>query len=137
MALSDFVLPRAELALPGGSSFSLRGLCFADITRLLTTAESDVEQAIELFQAGDTEDPAHQQAIISMILSKLPTLAAKVIACAADEPDAWKQASILPLPVQTEALTVVADLTFTEPDSLKKFVGHVTALVQRMAAAKK
>jgi hypothetical protein len=131
MALADFVVKKTTINFDGGS-FTLRGINFSDITAVLLDRQEDVEKALELYKAGDPNDPAHQQMFLGDMLATLPVLVAKLVANCAGEPEHWDKFLEMPIPTQAEALVALADLTLTEPDSLKKFNAHVAHLVGKM-----
>lgn len=136
MALADILIPRTEIKV-GENSFHVRGLCADDIIFALVTDQEGVEKAVDLFKAGDFENPQHQIKFISTFAVQIPALAAQLVACASDEPDQAEKVARLPFPKQVEALQAIAELTLVEPDSLKKLLGHATAIMNRFAQTKK
>lgn len=131
MALADFVVKKTTIKFDGGE-FAVRGISFNDLTTVLIEEQADVEEAVALYQAGNADDPNHQQAFMSEMLGKLPRLVAKVVTMCAGEPDEWPRFLELPIPTQIEAMVAVVDLTFVEPDALKKFTAHVGHLLGKM-----
>lgn len=134
MALADIIIPRREIPV-FDTSFTVRPLCVDDVMRALFDAQTEVTQAAKLYQAmvKDTKDDEAFNAFLAAILRDLPNLAARVIAYASDEPDKWETVLKIPLPVQAEAFYAVVELTFTEPDSLKKFAEKLKLLMGRMS----
>ena len=125
-----------EIKLPGGKgkSFTVRGLALSDISNLLRARSTDIEAFFIKFSQGQEKaivgDPkyAHNLATKfgSDLLGTAPDLAADIIAYASDEPTRAHIVRKLPFPVQIEALEAIAELTFTEEDTLKKVVATVT-----------
>lgn len=122
MALSDITVPTETISV-GTASFTVRGLCFDDVTRIIKTHQEAVEKVIDAY--GNKVPDA---AILQMLISELPELTAKVIACAADEPDAVQNARKLSMPKQVDALTAIARLTFDEVGGVKKFADQLASL---------
>jgi hypothetical protein len=61
---------------------------------------------------------------------QFPDVIAKVIAAAADEPELWADYKKLSVPLQMQALTDIARLTFIDRAGFETFVGNVMALAQ-------
>jgi len=134
MALSDIVIPTKTLAY-GGASFTVHGVSANDVLRMFFDADKDIARIIDRFeQAGGDNLDADQ--MIPLVLNEAPELAARLIACAADEPTAWPTVARLPVSTQLEALIAVWDLTFEEPDALKKFVASLATLAASMKTLK-
>lgn len=152
MALSNYVVPRTEVALDATNTISVRGLSLEDITFLVSVHKGDMDALVEMFRtqalahdvtkAGSKLDPAiidsavrkSGDKMIQSFLQQFPLLAANVIAVASDEPEAWQVARHLPLPVQVEAILATARLTFEDAEGFKKFVGNVIAVLQSASA---
>lgn len=137
MALADIIIPKKTITV-GESSFTVRALCADDVTRALYDAQSEVEQAVDLYKevVNNPSDDAQMNQFTASLLRTAPTLVARVIAYAADEPDQSAIVARLPLPVQTEAFYAVIELTLVEPDSLKKFVGNITSIISKVNPTK-
>jgi hypothetical protein len=133
MALADIIIPTRTIEY-GSSSFTVRPLCVDDVIRALLDAQSDVEQAVDLFKSTvtDPKDDGQVAVFLASVMDKLPALAARIIAYAADEPGMHETVRRLPVPVQTDAFYYVFEMTFSEPDSLKKFAEKLTLLMGRM-----
>lgn len=140
MSLRDFVISTRTIAIGGDQKFSVRALGFDDIQHFLVARGSLVEQALDLLGGikddADSADPEQMRAVGAKLLAALPDLAAEVIAVAADEPDTAPQARRLPAPVQLEALMAVYELTFSEPDSVKKFFDRLADLMKSIPRPK-
>ncbi len=133
MALADIIIPRREIPV-FDTSFTVRPLCVDDVMRALFDAQTEVAEAARLYKAmvSDEKNDEAFNAFLAAIFRDIPNLAARTIAYASDEPDKWETVLKLPVPVQTEAFYAVVELTFTEPDSLKKFVEKLKSLMGRL-----
>lgn len=134
MALADIPIPTKSHTCRG-VTFDVRGLSFADLTRLLIDHKDDAVLAFELFEqaGGDAADATALMRLAGTFVQAMPDLVAKTIALAADEPDAAPIARRLPAPVQLDALLDIGKLTFEEPEHLKKFLANLTELFQGMS----
>lgn len=147
MALKGWTLPSSTFDLPGGGSFAVRGLSVDQVAALVredretlirvfdqVTGREDVQQAAEAAASGEempeppTEDSGMQQVVMDL-LDVAPTLAAKIIAWAAGEPDAVEEARQIPAPTQLEILVEIGRLTFATT-SPGKFMETVTVLAR-------
>lgn len=129
MALADIIIPRREIAA-FNTTFTVRPLCVDDVMRALFDAQDEVQSAARLYQAmvKDSKDEEAVSTFLAAVVRDLPALAARVVAYACDEHDKWDTVLKLPLPVQTDAFYAVFELTFAEPDSLKKFVEKLKSM---------
>jgi len=131
MGLKDFQVPRDELQLPGGGSFTVRGLSYIDMRLLFNKHAAEMAAFFDLLSKGREQGQvAIEDAAVmaASMLNTAPALAADVIATAADEPDAFETVLLLPFPVQTEALSKIGRLTFGTEGAAKKFLQTVNAL---------
>lgn len=156
MALKDWTLPTSTIALPGGE-IAVRGLSVDAVAALVRddraailaafdqiTGKANVQQLAAAADAGE-ETPDVDLAELGMgdaaasLLQAAPGLVAKIIAWAADEPDAVEQARQIPMPLQLEILVEIGRLTF-EMTSPGKFLETVITLARSantgLAAAK-
>ena len=129
MALADIIIPRREIPV-FNSHFTVRPLCVDDVMRAIFDAQDDVKAAAALYEeiVGDKKDDETLLRFLAAIVDKIPRLAARIIAYACDEPEKWEVVRSLPVPVQTDAFFAIFDMTFAEPDSLKKFVEKLTSM---------
>lgn len=130
--LSSIVIPRHTVEA-GVGTFAVRGLTFADLSRLVADHRAEIEEATEIVTASGDD----MGAIAAAIAGKLPRLASAVIACAADEPDMAATAALLPIPVQLDALVAVGRLTFADEGALPKFLANLQSLTAGLATLKK
>lgn len=88
MGLQDFVVRREEIGLPDGDKFTVRGLGFSDVTRLMALYGPTLTLLFEKF-IGDirlkTLTPESVGFVINEVLKDAPEIAYKIIAIAADE----------------------------------------------------
>ena len=136
MALSDIIAARQTITY-NGHSFDVRGLCFNDITATLLDHEAEVEKAFALFdEHKDEKGDVDVAAVLPEIIDRLPKMVASLVARAAGEPDAAESFELLPMTLQLDATIAVWNLTFTEPDSLKKFLVQLKTFLSRMVTTK-
>lgn len=130
MALRDYTQPSRTLTIPGGD-FTVKGLSFNVLAGLFTDAKDEMMEAMGMYDGMASSGEVTNEALGLALVKQFPKLVAKVIAYAADEPESEEQAAKLPLPIQLDALVTISDLTFSEPDALKKFIGQVMSLIQK------
>jgi hypothetical protein len=126
MGLRDIVTARVEVPVMG-TTLSLRGLSFADLSRLVIDHREDFLAVVSTVQTSDEPDMG---ALAAKLAQTAPGLIAKVIALACDEPDLLDAAAALPGPVQLECIMAVGQLTFSEPGAFPKFMANLTGLMQ-------
>lgn len=121
MGLKDLLLPEKEIKVPGGGSFTIRGLNIRDITFLVRQHSGEIETLFAKF----SNDADNIGEVGMSLLETAPDIAAEVIALAAGERDAVDVVKNLPFPVQVEALEGVAFLTFDAEGGPKKVIETV------------
>ena len=109
-----------------GTTLSLRGLSFADLSRLVIDHREDFLAVVSTVQTSDEPDMG---ALAAKLAQAAPGLIAKVIALACDEPTLQDAAAALPGPVQLDCLMAVGKLTFSEPGAFPKFMANLTGLL--------
>lgn len=124
MALSDLVI-QTEVIPVGKTSISVRGICASDVAYLYLNCREDVEQAAALWQSNNGD---FSPEFMSKVLTQLPDFVARIIACAADEPDAWQNVKRMQLPTQLLAINAIGRLTF-EGVGVKPFLEGVLVLM--------
>lgn len=133
MALKDIVIAQRTIKFKEGA-FTVEGLSFEHLTRILLDNESDVRKAFALFEkhAGQNADrgPSGMQAFGMALATNLPDLVAALIAQAAGEPEMTSTVKKLPGPTQLEALIAVAELTFEDADAVKKFLENLYVAIK-------
>lgn len=125
------------VALPGGKSFTVRGVALSDIAQIFRLHSAAIEAyftqyMVEKEVSGDPKYAAMQQSTkFSMVLlEQAPDLAAQIIATASDEPHMAHRVRGLSFAIQLDALKKIGDLTFIEEDSAKKAFETVLGLIQ-------
>lgn len=136
MALSKIAAARKTFAY-NGETFSIRGVSMDDVTRVILDDQAEVEKAMDLIDQSRGEDgEVNIGSAIVLLVQKAPKIAAKIAACAADEPEAWTNFLSLPAPIQLDVLMGIGELTFSEPDALKKFVANLVSLLAQVKTLK-
>lgn len=133
MALEDFDLPTAEVSLPNGTTFTVRGLALLDLAPLITRRRQAIEGFFVKFSKQGAKGKAGANSDIigaaTDLLSVAPELAGEVIACAADRPHLLAKIMILPITVQLEALEKIANLTFDAAGGPGNFFAALTRVL--------
>lgn len=123
MGLKDLQLPREVVEIPGGGSFSVRGLSYVDLTHLLGKHGAVLSEFFQAVVNGGTTVSAEDFGFMAgNLVMQAPAIAADVICLAADEPDAFETVLTLPFPTQTDALSKIGKLTFATEEDVKKFL---------------
>lgn len=139
MGLMTWSVPREKIVLPGGDSFTVRGVNLDDITALWSVFG---EQLFEIFHGleglGDDEETrnivleASLFAWLGKIVTDFPEIVCTLIAVVSEEDgeleDIAAQVALTPVTVQVDALMTVYGLTVTEVGASKKFVDHLMVL---------
>lgn len=127
MSLADLVIETVTVEV-GNTTFTVRGLCFNDITQLLRPYGEQINTFIEgmdgdIAEAGFNLDPL-------ALLAQLPEVMALAIALAADEPGEVDKVAKMNIAVQAEALILIGRMTVSEAGGLGKLVELVMSVVQ-------
>ena len=105
-----------------GDKGEVRGLSLTDIGRLMKNHTKEVSQLFE----GRIK--------IEEVATMWPIFAARIIAMAMDEPDAWEDARKLNATTQIDALMKIWDLTIIDEDILGKAYSRLTSILSRQVA---
>jgi hypothetical protein len=139
MAISDYQAERREIQHKGKVLFTVEGLSLSKLAILVRTHMPDFEAIFDLIADPKNEDPdfaLHISKISVAIAVQAPGLAHNIIAaCQIDEPltiELVEQVSRLPLPLQVEALTQIAALSFEEAGSIKKTIESLMMMLAKM-----
>lgn len=141
MALSDYQPERREVIVNGKPLFSVEGLSFDGLEKLVRTHVADMEGVFDLILVGEKPSDTLNASLASMALAlvtKAPGLAANIIAIASGEEitdQLIASARRLPFPNQVEALVTIGELTFEENGGVKKSVESLFSLLSRLRAA--
>ena len=139
MGLMSWSAPTAAIGLPGGDSFTVRGMCLNDITALW---EIFGEELFDVFHgleglAVDEESKnivleASLMSWVGNMAKNFPEIVSTLIAVVSDEDgpldELAKQVERTPFAVQLEALMTIYRLSVTEVGGSKKLVDHLTAM---------
>lgn len=129
MSLADLVIETKQISDANNQVlFSVRGLCFNDLTVLIREFGEDLDSLFEFAQKKDVKDSE----LIEVLLSELPEVVSKAIALAADEPDFAHIVTRLPLKVQADSIREVWRMTVDASGGLKKLVGSLMSLMTTM-----
>ena len=130
MGLKHLKLPEASVAVPGGDSFAVRGLCLDDLSYLMRRHGSKLKKLLEDFSQTGEVTVEGVAAFALPILEAAPEIAAELIACASGDKNDAGIAATLPLPVQLDALEKLAELTFSADGGPKKLLETVVRMAQ-------
>jgi hypothetical protein len=148
----DFYVPKTKITYRDQEVCEVRGLTAEDIAQALSENAADMETLMQTFERDETlhgidpsDDAQVTQAIeantsrmFHTIITTVPDLAAKIIAMACDESDAWpyvKKKYVLPL--QFDILAEIAALTFVDAKGFKEFLGKAMALAGNMGTSQR
>lgn len=136
MPLAAYKPPTRTVPLGDGNSIIVRGLSLDDTGRLVSMHRDAIEAVfirfmIESNRAAEGEGWTERITVdfVINVLAEAPLVASSVISYAADEPDAFEQAMLLPMPVQIAALKAIGELTFTDEATIKKIVADVQEII--------
>jgi len=114
-----------------GGSISIRGLSYPDIAQLVAAHRDTATELYERFTGIRKQDAitAEDAGSIALdVVTKMPAIAAHVVALAADVPDEFENVLRLPIDVLTAALETTALLTFSMEGGAKNFLETVTRI---------
>ena len=147
MALHNIVIPRKEVPLADGQSFTVSGVSANQVFTLYQRHREDLSSLFDRFSGRTQIEPSDVMNSIEGIISQFPILVGEVIALASGySPNdvsftddatktkwqaAFEASVLLPLPVQADALFKVAELTFSPDMPPKKFFGLLVAMIQQ------
>lgn len=135
MLLADFTPVRVGVEdYKGTLRMTVRGVSLDDVALLIRSHLGDLQQLYDMLQDGTLDVFALLIAdgFILKLLVSFPELAARLIAVAADEPEATAQARKLPLPLQIKAIQTIMRLTFEDVGGPKVFAALVRELIREM-----
>lgn len=124
MGLKGYTAPTEAVELPGGGSFTVRGLSLPDVIFLVQNYAAPLEALFNKFsdEDGDVDNVRH---VAVELVHETPRLAAAAIALASDEPEEVETILTLPFPVQIDAIEKMGKLTFDTTGGPKKVVETV------------
>lgn len=132
MGLKNLVIPTETINVPGNDPLVVRGL---DLPSILFLVRHHQEALSDLFNKaqGGVFDDATVDAIALAVFETAPELAAKIIACACDEPDEWQNAMRLPVSVQVQIIERIGVLTFAAEGGVEKLLETVVKVLSGAA----
>lgn len=140
-SLSELQLPTDEVKVPGSeTTISVRGLSLTDCSQLLKRHGEQLEIVYQSNIVGQDDIPPAAD-IAKSLMQSAPDAVAEIIALANDSPEEAKTVRKLPAPVQVEALSKIAVLTFHSEAEVKKLIetviqgsGILTSLVNSLGS---
>lgn len=137
MTLKDFQIATRSVDFRGGS-LSVRGLALNDISHLIRDYLTELNTLFALYSKEESRETANAQSVqfAVTIIKETPNMVAQLIVMATDSTQGELHiAERLPIPVQTEVLRNVIELTFEEAGGAKKFLDSIVALVTNLRPA--
>jgi hypothetical protein len=134
MGLKGYVVPQTTIPLAPGNDLTVRGLAFADLSKLLVNYGPQMILLYGQVWNEAKEGTLNAERVGTMIqttLTEFPELTAEIIALAADEPDQAPMAAKLPPVRQMEALMAIIGHTLVSEAEVKKLVEIVTDAMER------
>lgn len=131
MSIADYQPPKASIALPGGSSFEVRGISLPDVSVLWRFHAETIEALfvkIKAYQGREWSDFLTLN-LIAELVDESPILIATIIALAADEFEMLDKVRHFPVPVMVEAIRQIAVLTFDDASGPGKMLAGVLDLI--------
>lgn len=137
MGLKEVLRPSETIKFRDGE-FNVRGLTPADITQLVRVHYEAASKAFDRFAGRDPNSLSLDDAgaMATDLFTEAPALVAHAIALAADEPDQFDKAMMLPLDVQVIAIEQIAILTFRAEGGVKNFGETVLRIVKTVNGLK-
>jgi hypothetical protein len=131
MSLRSYRPATYALHVAGSDPIRLRGITVADLSMLYNAYSDDFAALFAAFTSVKEKatDRAGMNFLALELVQRLPDLAAALIACAADEPDAKDAAASLPFPAQVTALTEIARMTFEASGGLGNFLASLDRMM--------
>jgi hypothetical protein len=132
MSLSDYKPPKRKIEFDGGS-FEVRAISLPDVAMLIDLHERTIAAIVTKIRERQNLDFDSAEIMVNTIMEVVresPMLAANIISLCADEQDQMQTVLKLPLPVQIDALQQIANVTFTDLASVKKFIADAMRLVK-------
>lgn len=130
MGLKNLRLPSAEINVPGGESFTVRGLSTVELEDLYRNNKESVSELFDKYMSGD--DEPNWNMLISDTLRLAPGLIAEVIAIGADAPEDVDVVQKFPPGLQMKALERIGALTFSLDTEGKNLLEIVAAFLENL-----
>ena len=124
-SLADLRLPTEEVEIPGQDvTITVRGLSLTDASEILRR-HGEALTHIYQTKVADSEDLPTPSVVAQALMLTAPQAVAEIIALANDNPQAVETVRRLPVPVQIDALSKIAALTFHSEAEVKKLAGTI------------
>lgn len=137
MGLHDYQLPTERVDIDAKNHFTVRGVSFEDITKLVNKHGPVCVLIYTKFTESKGKHGLRPETIgqlISLAMGQFPDAVAEMIAIAAEEPETVSTVQRLPLGIQLDAIEKIVRLTFTGEADVKKLVETVTRMAGAVAA---
>lgn len=131
MGLRDYELPTETVPINDKVSFTVRGISFEDITKLVNKHGPVLVLAYGKFTEMKGKHDLRPETLgllVQSIITEFPDAVADMIAISAEEPGEAAKIRKLPIGVQFDAIEKIIRLTFTGEGDLKKLVEIVTRM---------
>lgn len=138
MGLRDYELPTETVEIDDKTDFTVRGISFEDITRLVLKHGPVCVLIYSKFTEAKSEaglKPETLGHLLTTVLTEFPEAVGELIAIAADERDQVAKVMKLPVGVQFDAIEKIIRLTFTGEADVKKLVEIVTRMAEGVRAS--
>lgn len=138
MGLRDYELPTETVKIDDKTNFTVRGVSFEDITRLVLKHGPVCVLVYAKFaeaKGGGGLKPETLGHLLTSVMTEFPEAVGEMIAIAADEPDQMTKVMKLPVGVQFDAIERIIRLTFTGEADVKKLVEIVTRMAEGIRAS--
>lgn len=139
--LKSIRIAREPVTLSDGQSFDVRAVSTNDLMVLVAEHGSTLGILFAKLQGGSKEPGSVSTDLVRQMIFDLarefPSIAAEIIALAADDYDSEgiAMARDLPITVQVEAIEKVFHLTFSSEGEVKKFVESLTRMLVGVSGA--
>lgn len=126
-SLTDYTIPTDEVPVPGSDfTITVRGLSVEDCSGLIRVHGDQLSEVYDTEIAGDGDMPPITD-IAKALFTTAPDAVAEIIALANDNPKSASMVRKMPVPVQIDALSRIAVLTFHSEAQVKKLLETVIA----------
>lgn len=139
MGLKDYVVPTATISIDQKTEFTVRGISFDDMTKIVMRHGPMCAMAYQEFTEFKGKHGMRPEALghfVTTALGRFPEAVVDIIAVASDEPGDEVRGIIrrLPVGVQIEAIHNIVGLTFAGEADVKKLVEIVTRMATAVTA---
>lgn len=134
-----FAVPTKNIPLPVPGdeevSFDVRGVSLPDLSALMQKHARAITALYSKYAKGDADfEKGLESDVAAALIAEVPALVASIIAQVSDGVMDDETAARLPLPVQTDALVSIGELTFSGEGALEKFMAAAVRIAEGLAA---